>query len=231
MSDDKEKIESGELSELKIKDQEESNLAKILGIVVGLILVSIVHNFYSMYEMWTDDSVSFVQCPRQFNLDRPVILKKMENASILQQDNWVRSFAINFAMKLYPRAVEDAEPFFEYIANHTEGYLQKKYLARVDKIDVIQKDIGIGSYRKFYIDNSNEIKIRSVKNANGSSWKIIINGYLHTKKLAEMEKTQPRLELLIRTVPPTITNPEGLLVENFNLIYIKDPISGEEVNL
>lgn len=232
MSDkDKEIIDSDELSELKVKDKEESNLAKVLGVLVGLVLVTIAHNFYSMYEMWTDDSVTFVQCPRQFDLDRPVIMKKMSEASALQQDNWIRSFSITFAMRLFPRATEDAKPFYEYIRNHTEGYIQKRYEARLSDIKKIESEIEIGSFRRFYIEDSNNIRIRKIDDKDSVRWKVIINGFLHTKKLAQIEKTQPRLELTIRAVKPTIYNPEGLIVENFELMQIKDPISGEEISL
>lgn len=224
------KVTSDELKELQEKDNQEGKLAKALGLLVGLVILTIAHNFYSIYQMATDDSVVFVQCPRQFNLDRPVIMKKMEDASNLQLDNWIRSFAINFAMKLHPRTKEDAQPFFEYIKNHTQGYIQKKYEARLSDIEEIAKDISIGNKRKFYIKNSNNIQIRKIKGKN-TQWKVVIQGYLHSKSLANLEKTQPRIEMVISPVKPTIYNPEGLLVENFEIIHIKDTISGEEVNL
>lgn len=229
MSDDN-KVISKELEELKEKDKQEGKLAKVLGILVGLVLLSIAHNFYSMYQMWTDDSVVFVQCPRQFNLDRPVIMKKMDDASNLQLDNWIRSFAINFAMKLHPRTAEDAEPFFEYIKNHTEGYRQKTYEARLSDIEEIEKEITIGNKRKLYIKNSNDIQIRKLP-GEVARWKVVIYGYLHSTSQAQKEKTQPRIELTVRATKPTIYNPEGLVVEDFEIIQIKDVISGEEVNL
>jgi hypothetical protein len=230
MSDEKNKVTSDELKELREKDSQEIKLAKALGLLVALVLLSIVHNFYSIFQMWTDDSVVFVQCPRQFTLDRPVIMKKMSDSSNLQLDNWVRSFAINFTMKLHPRTAEDAEVFFEYIKNHTEGYNQKKYEARLNDIEDIKKQIKIGNRRKFYIKNSNEIQIRKIK-GQVTKWKVVIFGYLHSKTLTGLEKTQPRVELIIRPVKPTIYNPEGLLVESFDIIAIKDAISGEEVSL
>ena len=231
MSDEnKEKVTSNELGELKEKDSQETKLAKALGILVGLVLLSIVHNFYSMFQMWTDDSVIFFQCPRQFTLDRPVIMKKMDESTNLHLDNWIRSFSINFVNKLHPRTADDAEIFFEYIKNHTEGYQQKIYEARISDIEDIQKQIRIGNYRKFYIKNSNEIQIRKIKGQN-PKWKVVIFGFLHTRAQTGLEKTQPRVELTIRPVKPTIYNPEGLLVEDFQLIHIKDAISGEEVNL
>lgn len=233
MSEDNKKEEhlfdEKELAELKQKDDAEDQLAKGLGILIGCLLLFIGYNVKSMYDTWTDDSVIFVQCPRKFHLDRPVILNRMDDISNVDFDNWIRSFSINFIMKLFPRSEQDVEKFFQYIVNHTSGYRKMRYEARLAKIENIKKSVDLGNYSKFYFEDTNEIKIRKVDNKN--QWKVVANGFLHKRSVIEREKSEPRIELTIETIKPTMTNPEGLVVVDFEIIYVTDPISGNEVSL
>jgi hypothetical protein len=227
--DNKNLIDRSELGELDEKEAQRISLVKLIGVILGVLLLLIVHNFYSMIQMWTDDSVAFVQCPKNFDLDKPVILKKLETSDPLSVDNWISSFAIGYTMRLFPRAKQDAKIFYQWIIDHSDTDMRKKYEARMKEISKIEELIDSGSFSRFWLEDSQKIEIR--KNSSSGDWIVIINGYLHRKKNVEVEKTQPKVELTISLTTPTIRNPEGLKVEKIRFIQITDPVAGNELDI
>ena len=230
MSDNENNIIDKEaLSGLDAKDKARINLLNLIGVLIGLVALMFVHNIYSIYTMWTDESIPLVMCPKSFELDRPVVLKTLSEADKVDVDNMIKGFSLAFVTRLFPRTKEDAKPFFEYIANHTEGLLNKKYEARVDSIKKIENAIDIGNYIKLYIADSQDIKVRKISNS--ESWRVIMKAYLHKRKIGEMEKTQPKIELVVRYVGATVSNPEGFIVDDIKIRHIVDPIAGEILEL
>jgi hypothetical protein len=222
-------IDKSDLAELDKKDSARISLLNAMGILIGLVALMVFHNIYSIYHMATDDSIPQVMCPRSFDLDRPVILKTLDKADVVDIDNLLKSFALTFTTRLFPRTKEDAQPFFEYIANHTEGIFQKTYEARLAAIDKIRSSIEIGNYSKFYVADSQNLKIRKIDGK--ESWKIIFTGYLSKRKIGRMQKTQPTIEMTVRYIGAKKHNPEGLIVEGIMFKHIVDPISGEQIEL
>ena len=222
-------IDKEALSGLDKKDKARISMLNLMGVLIGLVALMIAHNLYSIYTMATDNSIPLVMCPKSFYNDRPIVLKTLDKADKVDVDNMIKGFSLNFVMRLFPRTAEDAEPFYKYIANHTEGVLKKKYEARIDSIKKIKNSIEVGNYSKLYIADSQDIKIRKLANKNG--WKVILKGYLHKRKIGRMEKTQPKIELDIKYVGATRENPEGFIVEDYVIRHIVDPISGEVIEL
>ena len=222
-------IDKEALSGLNAKDEARIKMLNLMGVLIGLVALMIFHNLYSIYSMATDNSIPLVMCPKSFDLDRPIVLKTLEKSDKVDVDNMIKGFSLAFVMRLFPRTPEDAEPFYQYIADHTEGILKKKYEARLDSIKKIKSSIEIGNFTKLYIADSQDIKIRKLSNEDG--WKVIMKGYLHKRKIGRMEKTQPKIELDIRYVGATRENPEGFIVDKYVIRHIVDPISGEEVEL
>jgi hypothetical protein len=172
--------------------------------------------------------VEFV-ATKNFELDKPVILKKLDTSEPVSVDNWISSFALNYTMRLFPRAKQDAKPFYQWIIDHSETDMRKKYEARMKEIAKIEELIDSGSFSRFWVEDSQKIEIR--KNTSSGNWIVIINGYLHRKKNVEVEKTQPKVELTISLARPTIKNPEGLQVEKIRFIQITDPVAGNELEI
>lgn len=223
-------FEKEALQELSENSVEKKRLLDMAGIVLGLSFLMIIHNFYSIFKMMSDDSIPLVHCPRSFDMDRPVLLKRIYETK-LGADNMVRGFSINYVRSLFPRAVEDFEPFTNYVVDHSEGYIQKRYEARLKEKKVITGNIDTGIFSKFWIADSQKIQIRAVEGKEGS-WKVIIFGYLHKRASGgNFEKLQPRIELIVKAIPATITNPEGLIVSDILIKQIKDPISGSEIEI
>lgn len=222
-------IDKSELASLDAKDTARIKLLNLIGVLIGLIALMVVHDVYSIFKMATDESLPQVMCPRSFDLDRPVILKTLSKAAPKDMDNLIKGFALTFTNRMFPRTPEDAEPFFQYVANHTEGLFKKKYEARIKDIKKIKDSIAVGNYSKFHVANSQDIKIRKL--SGGNSWVVILKGYLSKRKIGRMEKTQPTIEMTIRYVGAKKSNPEGFVVDSIMFKHIVDPISGEQIEL
>lgn len=223
-------IDKTELTSLDSKDTARIRLLNLMGVLLGLILLMIAHNGYSIFKMITDENIPLVLCPKAFDLDRPVILKTLDKAQPKDMDNLIKGFSLNFTNRLFPRTPEDAEPFFNYVINHTESMFRKKYEARIKEIKKIKDSIAIGNYSKFYFANSQDLKIRKITGRD-DAWIVIMKGYLSKRKIGRMEKTQPTVELTIRYVGAKKSNPEGFIVESAVFKHIVDPISGEQIEL
>lgn len=221
-------INPEDLTELTEKQSEKSNLTTMSGVLFGLIVVMIFHNFYSIYNMLFDDSIPLVHCPREFSLDRPVILKRVAEMDARTTDNWVKGFVINYVMKLYPRNIEDSKSFFQYIADHSTGTMASRYKARVSDIEDVNREIENRNLTKFWITDSEKIIIRKVSSG---VWNVVVFGFMHRRNDGEIMKMQPRIELTVETVGSRLSNPEGLVVSDVRLVQITDPVSGEEVEL
>lgn len=226
--DDDKLLNPDDIKDLVDKESAKGGLTKMAGILVALVVAMMMHNAWSIYLMLFDDTIPLVQCPKEFDLDRPVILKRFDSMTKVDTDNWVKGFVINYVNKLYPRTAEDAKPFFEYIRDHSTGLMSRKYAARVSEIDSIKKEITSGSFVKFWVTNSESIKIRKVSEG---EWSVVVYGYLHKRSNGNLQKAQPRVELTVDSVGASRSNPEGLVVSEIRVVQISDPISGAEIEL
>lgn len=227
-NDEKIIIDEQDISGLSENIHSQERLKRLSGILIGCLLLMIVHITYSLVKMYWNDSIPLVQCPTSFYLDKPTLLKKVSKPVIV--DNMIKSFSMTYLMSMYPRTKEDAKPFFEYVASHSDGFRKKRYEARVNDIEEVQKNIEMGRFAKFWIENSDKVLIRKIDGRN-LAWKVAINGYLHKRSDGDFEKLQPRIELTVSAVEPTLDNPEGLIVEDIEGSQIKDPVSGNIIDL
>lgn len=224
-------IDLGEIEDLKDRTQEKSKTIQLMGILLGLVLVTIVHNVYSIFIMYTDESIPLVLCPRNFQMDRPVLMKTMASVDDIAVDNWIRGFALTYVRARYPRTYEDVEPMFNYVATRSKGDIQRQFEARMDDIEKIASQIRGGIMVKFWIANSqSSVRIRKAAGTE-NQWVVSIDGYMHKRDGNKLEKTQPTIDLTIEKGKPILSNPEGLYVTDYTVRYITDPISGETMEL
>lgn len=203
-------------------------LYKLSAVLIGCLILMIIHIVYSTVKMYWDQTLPLVQCPTSFTLDKPTMLKKVKKPVIV--DNMIKSFAMTYVMSMYPRTKEDAKPFFEYVAKHSTGFRKKRYEARVSDIEDVIKNIEMGRFAKFWFSDSDKILIRK-NDGVGLTWTVSVPGYLHKRSDGDFEKLQPRIELTVEAVEPTLDNAEGLVVTDVNGTQIKDPVSGNLIDL
>jgi hypothetical protein len=227
-TDEKVIIDEQDINGLSENIHSQEKLRRLSGILIGCLILMIVHIGYSIVKMYWDDSLPLVQCPTSFYLDKPTLLKKVSKPIIV--DNMIKSFSMTYLMSMYPRTKADAKPFFKYVASHSEGFRKKRYEARVNDTEEVEKNIEMGRFAKFWIEDSEKILIRKIDGRN-LAWKVSINGYLHKRSDGDFEKLQPRIELTVSAVEPTLDNAEGLVVEDLEGSQIKDPVSGNIIDL
>ena len=226
---DEELISSNELIELEENRTEQSRAMDLMGILLGILFFILIHNISSIYDMYTDESIPLVQCPRNFQNDRPVLMNTMATASDVAVDNWIRSFVVTYIRARYPRSFEDVEPMYNYVKTRSKGEEREKFESRIDSIKELANQVGFGTYIKFYFKDTQKIRIRKIESKIGA-WIVSVDGYMH-KRGSRMEKTQPTINLTVEKGIPILSNPEGLYVTNYEVKYLTDPISGDEMEL
>lgn len=223
-------VDLKEVEELAEKDSRERTLIISIGVCIGLVLVLIYHNARSMYDTWMDETIPFVQCPRDFQTDAPVVMKTIDQADILQVDNYIRSFVFRYIRSRYPRHVDDVEKFYRYIASRSKGYIKRDFEARLNDLKDVKQMIAADNYVKFYPESSQNVRIRKVAGQIGV-WRVEVDGYMHKRKGRKRSKTQPTIQMTVVKGDHVRSNPEGLYVTDYEVKFIKDPVSQEEISL
>jgi len=217
-----------EQTEELVKNQAESGkLMTIVSVFIAFSLFITGHAVYSIYSHWVDDSIPLVSCPQSFENDSPVLLKPiLQTDSVYSRDRWIRGFVRKVVLNAYPRNAEDAQPFFEFMRDHSEGEVRAKYEAFLADITVIKTMISGGSSIRFYPKDSNEVRIR--EESKGSVWVVEIDGYLVKSTSGEQERSKPTLRMVLEARPATRSNPNGLVVVEFDKDQIADYVSGRK---
>lgn len=101
VAEDESLIRKEDIIDLSENSAQREKLLQYAAILIGLLVIMMIHNFYSIGKMWTDKSLIMMQCPRQFDLDKPTLLEKVKNPVVI--DNWIKSFSISYVMKMFPQ--------------------------------------------------------------------------------------------------------------------------------
>lgn len=232
MSDKNQNLPETEDALKKLAEQEilTGGLKTLAGIFIGLALGIAGHAVMSTYNMLTDRSVPVVVCPRNFDLDAPVLMKTIEDKGVQAQDRWIRGFMRRFITMQFPRSEQDVEPFFDYIVKHSKGNVQYKFKTLLkDKTDIADM-VKNGYYYKFYPKDSLDLRIRTVQ-GNNNRWAVEIDGYLVKRMSVTQERFTPTLRYTVESGEPTIDNPEGLYVIEGEVEQITDYVSGRKESL
>jgi hypothetical protein len=227
--DQKEGLEK-ELKDLAEENVQVGRVRWLAGIFIGLSLVITYYAFYNTYRMISDRSVPVVVCPREYNLDSPVIMKTINNVGVVGQDRWIRGFIRRYINAIFPRNKEDVNPFFKYVVNHSRGAVKRKYYGYLKDSDEIANIVDTGYYYKFYPKNSTDIRIRPLQD-NKNAWAVEVDGYLIKRMNVETERFTPTLRFIVEADLSNLDNPEGLFVTEFNNELITDYVSGRKEEL
>lgn len=220
----------------KIKDLAENEvltdkLIILFGIFIALSIAIIGHAGYSIVNMLTDKSIPVVVCPRNYELDAPVVMPTIKDSSIKVTDMWIRGFIRRFVTYQMPRKGAEVQKFFDYIVNHTEegSSINLKYLGMRDDFKSIAEYVEHGNYKMFYPVSSNEsVRIRKKSD---NEWAVEIDGYLVKRENGNEQRHSPTLKYIVKAGPANINNPEGLYVSETTTEEVIDYVSGTTKNI
>ena len=232
MADNNHNLPETEDALKKLAEQEilTGGLKTLAGIFIGLALGIAGHASMSTFNMLTDRSVPVVVCPRNFDLDSPVLMKTIEDKGVKNQDRWIRGFMRRFITMQFPRSEKDVPTFFDYIVKHSKGNVQYKFKTLLKDKEDIADMVKNGYYYKFYPKNSLELRIRTVQGKT-NQWIVELEGYLVKRMSVTQERFTPTLRYTVESGEPTIDNPEGLYVIEGEVEQITDYVSGRKENL
>lgn len=224
--ENRDEIDFSQTENLVKERTEFDRLYVLISVFIAFSLFLTMHAVYSIYDSWTDDSIPLTICPRSFDLDAPVLMKSIqENDQAYVQDRWIRGFIRRFVLNSYPRVPEDAEKFFQFAHDHSEGELQRKYRSFLNSMNEIRTALESRNI-SFYPKNSSEIRIRG--SGNPGQWVIEIEGYMVKDLGAGQERAPLTLRYVIEKRKPTRTNPDGLVVVDAKMDLIADYVSGRQ---
>lgn len=226
MAKEKDGIDFSQTEDLVKFGSEKSKLLIIVALFIGLSCALTVHALYSIFTHWTDKSIPLVICPKSFDLDAPVLMTPVNQSdSVFVQDRWIRGFVRRVVLNSYPRTAEDMPRFFQNMKDMSEGSVARKYESFLNDIERIQTLIRGGNRIRFYVKNSNDMKIRPTEGRK-DQWVVEIDGYLIKDIGGIQQRSTPTLRYTIETRPATRTNPSGLVVVDANMEQIADYVSG-----
>lgn len=215
MSDDKKKTDvNDQLKDFTENERENSKAIREVILFSALGLALILHSGYSVFQMLFDDSIPLVVCPREYDLDKPVIMKTIDqNNETYIQDRWLRGFIRSYTMSLFPRTDADVEPFFTYIKDHSSPEIAYKYQGYLDSADGIKRLVETGQSIKFYPKAGN-VRIRPTQSlgTKQTEWVVEVDGFFNKGSKNTSERTLPTIRFTIESTAATKTNPEGLVV-------------------
>ena len=224
-------INREETDEVVSRSIEYDFFVKLILTVVALSIFYIFHSISSIVHYLSDDSIPVVSCPRVYNLDAPVVMGTIESGKPIEKDRWVRGFIRRFILGQFPRTKDDVEIGFKYVINHSTGDVKAKYESLHRDADEISELIKDNNY-KFYpkvSDGGYDIRVRSDEKE--KTWMVEIDGFLIKKMNNNEERYFPTLKYKIVTGKATLTNPEGLYVEETEMERITDYVSRKKEKL
>lgn len=197
------------------------------GVNIGVIIFCIVLAIQNL----NDDELQVYSCPVNYFQDAPVVLNEIKHESVDSVEKYLRGFIRQYLRSIYPKNSNEAKDMYLFAGNHSTGGLRQKYLSMAKDHKMIGKELDSGRYTDFFpagpITEKNSINI-SMKSE--GVWSVEIEGYLNDKK---GEKRDDRGAVTIKL---TVEKGEaklngsysGLYVSSFDIIAVKDQISGNE---
>lgn len=218
-----------EQTEGLIKNESEKNrLITLISIFIAFSLFLTIHAVKSIFEHWTDDSIPLVMCPKDFNLDTPVLLNPINQTDdFYKQDRWIRGFVRKVVLNSYPRTADDAETFFKYMESISESDVKRKYSSFLNDMSDIIAYIKAGSSIRFYPKSSGEMRIRLAEGRK-DRWVVEVDGFLVKNAGTTQERTTPTLRYVIEARKATRDNPAGLVVVEAQTELFADYVSGRK---
>lgn len=216
MSDDKNKTDvNDQLKDFSENEKENTKAIREVILFSALGLALILHSGYSVFQMLFDDSIPLVVCPREYDLDKPVIMTTIDqNNEAYIQDRWLRGFVRSYVMSLFPRTEADVVSFFTYIKNHSSPEIAYKYQGFLDSEDGIRRLVESGQSIKFYPKAGNGLRIRPTQSLGNkqTEWVIEVDGFFNKGGKNVSERTLPTIRFTVESTAATKLNPEGLVV-------------------
>lgn len=228
MVDDKKKNEESiEDSLIELLDKEDMNASTFKAFVVSFFTMTLIIgvNLWDCFVKFNDETIQLVSCPKSFEVNSPSLLKVVRDGALRQKDMWVRSFIANYFVNQFPINAEDAERSLKYTVDHSSGKVRKLYYTRLDNLSEFKRIVSDGFFYEVYAKDSYDIKIRS-KSSN--RWSVQVEAYL-IHNLRENRVGRPViLNYEIYAGDHTLSNPEGLYVDEANTEIYEDYVSGEK---
>jgi hypothetical protein len=211
--------------EEEIKNERVENTANI--IYTLLVFISLAFILRGTY-LLTDKTIFSFKCSHSSEMGATVKLKPISRFSRKEAANEIYAFARSYVLCAFPRNIGSAKSCYEYVARHTKKRsIKKRYEAFVDDFDVIKNRFERGMIDEFSPKSSNEYRIE--KKDSGNVWVFEIDGILNKRKsLLEEDRGVVTLRLTI-----SYSNAEeegsytGLYIEDFEILHLKNIITGE----
>jgi len=209
---------------------EKDAYVSIFAVFIGLCISMILYSGYVIYDFSTDDSVPLTVCPRDYTLDAPILMNRIQDHRSIVHERWIRGFSRRYLTKMFPRTKADVKPFYEYLASRSKEGVKSEYEARLEDIELIASAVDGGKYNSFYAkDGGKNIRIRPVKDSSPQEWIIEQDGYMIINDGLMQKRDTPVVRLKVQAGSPTKYNPEGLYVIEKNVKYTEDYVSGNEI--
>lgn len=217
--------QTDEMAELYVKKDAQDSVVILCTIASGLFLLLTVHFVYGIFDKLHDRSIFLVECPKSYELDSPVLLPVLKDASPKSKDQWVRGFIRKFVTRQFPRNKHDTEEFLRFTMERSRGPVKKMFEERYSNLDKFNQLLDGGYVYSFYPKNSLDVRIRA---ASSGRWVVEVDGTL-VHQLKEFEaRTFPTLRYVVEAGPVTLENPDGLYVVEANTEVYADYVSGEK---
>jgi hypothetical protein len=218
--------EKDKIRDLAYNEVLTDQLIILFGIFIALSFAVIGHTIYSVVEMTNDKSIPVVICPRNYELDAPVVMKTLKASTPRETDKWIRGFLRRYVTYQMPRKGAEVNKFFDYVAKHSaeNTAVKNKYESMRDESKEIAEIVEHGTYYMFYPTSSTDgVRIRE-KGSN--EWAVEVDGYLVKRVNGNEQRYTPTLKYLIKAGAATYENPEGLYVTEANIEEITDYVAG-----
>lgn len=197
----------------------------------GVIIALSFFCFFLAIQNINDDELQVYSCPANFYQDAPIMLTKIEHEDVDAIEKYLRGFIRQYVRAIYPKNSTEAETMYRFAGNHSKGVLRQTYLGMASKAKDIGSELDGGRFTDFFtvtpITEKNTIII-SKKTDN--SWSIQIEGYLNDKKgITNDDRGAVTLKFVVEKGEAKLGGSySGLYVTSFEIIAVKDYVSGNE---
>jgi len=218
-------LKNKDLELLEKNEKETTRLSVALSLyIAGVVFISLF-SIYKIFFYLTSNEVSLVSCPKSTQLDTPVTLTPISFEDPGEQEMWIRGFVRKYVTSLFPRTGEDVKPFLDYVINHSEGTIKRKYESFKANIQDYTSLVDSGYLIKFYPKSTVGTRIRLKE---PGVWIVEIDGYMIKQMRLADERSTPTLRFTVETTQKNSLNPEGLVVTETNVEQIIDYVSGRK---
>ena len=214
------------------KDRVDLSSFKIIKWVIfcGVTLVGIVQ----IYGYLTDKSIRRYACPANLPvLDAPIRLSRIEKVPTKKEfQNLILGFVRRFIRAQHPHNNYEVETLYKYAADHSIGWVQKDYLARMNNIKQVKSEIEKRNYTSLYPKSHFDFKVR--KDSSDDNVWIVQFPALEVRRRGNREfgRTYVNATYHIYFNTPGLDSAEsGPVVKHYELIETVDDVTKEKRNI